>query len=140
VNEPAPSAAAQLTVRHRPLGLSLLALVAAFLGVVLIVWAGVWFGVAADSEHGLIVRAARLVALALTAVGALEFVLAYGLWAVRRWAWSFGVGLLAGAIGLTLLSGGHGNATLHLLSLVAEIGALWYLLSPGAREAFRTTA
>jgi uncharacterized membrane protein HdeD (DUF308 family) len=107
------------------------------MGVVLLLWADVWFGVARDSDHDFIVRAARLIALALGAVAILELVLAYGVWALRSWAWPFGVGLLVVSIGLTLLSEGHGYPGAHLLSLVVEIGALWYLLSPGARRALQ---
>lgn len=142
MNEPATPASASThpALRRRPAGVTLVALGAAFLALALLFGAGVWFGVTQDSGRNLIVRAGRLIALAMAVVAVLELVLAYGLWALRRWAWPFGVILLAVSIGLTILGGGRGDPNIHLVSLVVEIGSLWYLLGQRAREAFRADA
>jgi hypothetical protein len=125
------------TQRHRPLGLSILTMGAALIAVVLLLWAGVWLGVAHESSSSLLARNARLIALFLVIAGALQLALAYGLWALRPWAWSFGTGLLVVSIALTLLGGGRGRPGAEIASLVLQIGALWYLLSGKVREALR---
>jgi uncharacterized membrane protein (DUF2068 family) len=134
---PSAPPATPATQRHRPLGLSILTVGATLIAVVLLLWAGVWLGIAHESSLSLLARNARLVALFLVIAGALQLVLAYGLWALRPWAWPFGIGLLVVSIALTLLGGGRGRPGAEIASLVLQIAALWYLLSAKVREALR---
>jgi hypothetical protein len=129
--------AAKPQLIHRPMGLSVLAVLAAVVGGVLLMWAGVWFGVAHVASASTVAAGARFIGAVLVVVAALELVLAHGIWTLRAWAWPLGVGLMLAAIALTLLSAGRGAPGAHTLSLILEIVALWYLLSPRAREALR---
>ena len=60
------------------------------------------------------------------------------------WAAAFYGALTAGAtitaLVLTLLSAGRGSYGAHALSLLLEIGTVWYLLSPRVQAAFRRVA
>jgi hypothetical protein len=120
----------------RPLGLSILALAAAAMGVALLLWAGAWFG-ASDIAPGTgLAAAARVIGAGLVIAAGFELVLAYGTWAVRPWAWPLGVTVGIASIGLTLLSAGRASSRAHLLTLTVEVGMLWYLLSPRVHEMF----
>jgi len=130
------TAAAAGKTHSRPLGLSVLAVGTVVIAVILFLWAGVWLTIAHEaSGASLLARNARLIALFLVLIASLQLVLAYGLWALRSWAWPFGIGLLVVAIALTLLGGGRGRPGAEILSLGVEIAALWYLLSAGVRRA-----
>jgi hypothetical protein len=134
VSQPATSATQSA---RRPFGLSILTVGAVAIAVVLLLWAGVWLGIAHESSPSLLARNARLIALFLIVAGGLQLMLAYGLWALRPWAWPFVTGLLVVSIALTLLGGGRGHPGAEIASLALQIGALWYLLSAKVREALR---
>jgi hypothetical protein len=122
----------------RPIGLTILAIGAVVIAAILLMWAGIWLAVAREaSGTSLLARNARFVAGLLVLIGALQLVLAYGLLALRSWAWPFGIGLLIVAIALTLLAGGRGRAGAEILSVGLEIAALWYLLSARVRKVLR---
>lgn len=117
------------------MGLSALAVAVAAIAVLSLLWAGVWLGVAHEVSASLLVRHARLIALVLVVVAVLQLVLAFGLWALRSWAWPAGIGLLVVSIMLTLLGKNRGGSGAELASLGLEVVALWYLLSPRVRVA-----
>ena len=122
---------------ERSTRLSIPILAAAAIGVAMLNWAVAWL-VARDIAPGSPLAAlASVVGVALVAVAALEVVFAYGAWELRSWAWPLGVGLAIAALVLTELSAGRGSEGAHMLSLLVEIGTLWYLLSPGVHDAFR---
>ena len=122
---------------ERSTRLSIPVLAAAAIGVAMLNWAVAWF-VARDIAPGSPLAAlASVVGVALVAVAALEVVFAYGAWELRSWAWPLGVALAIAALVLTELSAGRGSEGAHMLSLLVEIGTLWYLLSPGVHDAFR---
>jgi hypothetical protein len=124
----------------RPLGLSILALAAAAIGVAQLLWAGAWFG-ASDIAPGTgLAAAARVIGAGLVIAAGLELVLSYGLWTVRSWAWPLGVGLGIASIALALLGAGRASSSAHLLTLTFEVGVLWYLLSPRVHELFERPA
>ena len=79
-------------MQQRPVGITMLAIAAAVLGVLAILAAGAWW----NASEGLawlprIHGGERLIALVLLAVGLAELVFAYGAWTLRPWAWTFGV-------------------------------------------------
>jgi hypothetical protein len=120
----------------RPLGLSILALAAAAVGVSLVLWAGAWLG-ASDIVPGTRLAAvARIVGGGLVVAAGFELVFAYGAWTLRSWAWPLGVTLGIVSLVLTLLSAGRASSSAHLLTLVVEVGMLWYLLSPRVHDLF----
>lgn len=126
----------------RPLGVTILAILAAIggvfgaLGGIGIVFLG---GVAATVTGGLgaIVAILGLVLLALSVV---ELVLAYGFWMLRQWAWKLGFILEAAAVLLGIvqvLAGGSSISSLLVTVVVAGI-ILYYLNTPDVRKAFAT--
>ena len=124
----------------RPLGLSVLALAAAAIGIAQLLWAGAWFG-ASDIAPGTgLATAARVIGAGLVIAAGLELVLAYGIWTVRPWAWRLGVGAGIVSIALALLSAGRASSSAHLLTLTFEAGVLWYVLSPRVHGRFERPA
>jgi hypothetical protein len=118
----------------RPLSLSILALAAAAIGVSLVLWAGAWLG-ASDIAPGTgLAAVAHLVGGGLVVAAGFELVFAYGAWTVRSWAWPLGVTLGIVSLVLTLLSAGRLSSSAHLLTLIFEVGMLWYLLSSRVHE------
>ena len=124
----------------RPGVLRLLPFGSAAIGVAAVVEAGTWFG-AGDIEAGSgLAAVASIIGVALLIVAALEPILVYGLWKLHGWAWPLGLALTATALALTLLTAGRGSSTAHTMSLLVEIGTLWYLLSTPVQEALRGDA
>jgi hypothetical protein len=122
---------------ERSVGLSLLALAAAAIAVSMLNWAAAWFGASDIAPGSPLAALASVVGAALVTVAVLEVVFAYGTRELRSWAWPLGVALAVAALALTELSAGRGPEGAHMLSLLVEIGTLWYLLSPGVHDAFR---
>lgn len=120
----------------RPLGLSILALAAAAVGVSLVLWAGAWFGASDIAPGTRLAAVARIVGGGLVVAAGFELVFAYGAWTLRSWAWPLGVTLGIVSLVLTLLSAGRASSSAHLLTLVVEVGMLWYLLSPRVHDLF----
>jgi hypothetical protein len=120
----------------RSVGLSLLVLAAAAIGVAMLNWAAAWFGASDIVPGSPLAAVASVVGVALVTVAALEVVFVYGAWELRTWAWPLGVALAIAALVLTEMSAGRGSGGVHMLSLLLEIGTLWYLLSPGVHDAF----
>jgi Predicted membrane protein (DUF2127) len=120
----------------RPLSLSILALASAAIGVSLVLWAGAWLG-ASDIAPGTgLAAVARIVGGGLVLAAGLEFVFACGAWTLRSWAWPLGVTLGIVSLVLTVLSAGRASSSAHLLTLILEVGTLWYLLSPRVHDLF----
>jgi len=124
-------------IAGRSIGLSVLPIAFGVIGVASILWAAAWFG-ATDIAPGTgLALMARIIGLTLVAVAILQVVIAYGVWELRAWAWPLGIGLTVAALVLTFLSAGRGTERAQTLSLLLEIGTLWYLLSPRVQEALR---
>jgi hypothetical protein len=120
----------------RPFGLSALAMLAFATAIVLLAWARAWIG-APDIVPGTrLASLANVVAVALLVVAGFEIVLAFGVWTMRRWAWRLGVAVGSAAVVLTLLGAGRGTQGEHLLTLILEVVALWYLLTPEVHDLF----
>ena len=114
----------------------LLALAAAAIGVSLVLWTGAWLG-ASDIAPGTgLAAVARIVSGGLVVAAGSELAFAYGAWTLRSWAWPLGVTLGIVALALTLLSAGRASSSAHLLTLILEVGTLWYLLSPRVHDLF----
>jgi hypothetical protein len=125
-------------MQSRPFGLSLIAVLAGILGAVALVAALAWWGSAEYISflprlHSL----HRFIALVLAAVAALEFVLAWGLWTLRPWAWALGVILEIAAIVAAVGQLGHGFPGIHVVSVALAAVALWYLFRPEVRLALK---
>jgi hypothetical protein len=124
-------------MQARPVGVAVLAIAAAVLGVLALLGAGAWW----NASEGLawlprIHGGERLIALVLLAVGLSELVFAYGAWTLRPWAWTFGVALEVIVIVLAVLQLGRLEFIRHIVTIVIAGVALWYLATPRARTAF----
>jgi hypothetical protein len=125
---------------RRPVGISMLAVAAVAIGVAALLEAGAWLG-APDIDAGTLLAAvAGIIGLVLVIAAIVEFIFAYGVWELRAWATRLGAGATIAALLLTLLSAGRSSSGVHTLSLLLEIGTVWYLLSPRVQEAFRSHA
>jgi hypothetical protein len=121
----------------RPIGLSMLSAAAAAIGVAALVEVGTWLAAPDIGSGSPMAVVSSIIALVLVNVAILEFIFAYGVWGFRKWATRLGAGATIAAIGLTLLSAGQGSYAAHAMSLLLEIGTVWYLLSPRVQAAFR---
>lgn len=124
---------------ERPLGVTLLALLAAVAGIVGLCGALLVFGVS---------LAGGLVAFPIAAVGGaigialaippiLELIFAYGAWALRPWAWwlgifATGISILGSILAIFTGVGVGATITHGILPLVILV----YLLFPDVRRAF----
>lgn len=127
-------------VARRPVGISMLAMAAGGIGVAAMLEAGAWFGAPDIVSGSLLAAVASVIGLLLVIVALLEFIFAYGVWGLRAWATHLGAVATITALVLTLLSAGRGSYGAHTLSLLLEIGTVWYLLSPRVQAVFRSHA
>ncbi len=124
-------------MQQRPVGIAVLAIAAAVLGVLALLGAGAWW----NASEGLlwlprIHGGERLIALILLAVGLSELVFAYGAWELRLWAWTLGVILEVIVLVLAVLQLGRLELVRHIVTIVIAGVALWYLTTPRVRAAF----
>jgi len=123
-------------MQARPFWISLLAMAAAVIGALALIGAVGWL--AASDTLVLLPRlhgAERFVAVVMLAIGVLEVALAWGLWRLRAWAWTLGVGLEVAAILLAVLQLGRGVPGSHVATIVLATIVLWYLSRPHVRSA-----
>lgn len=133
----------------RPAGITLLAVAFILLGLLSLFWSLLVFGVgAAASITGAIVGAENMTAFGganawqgvIGVVGAVvDFIVAFGLLGLRRWAWllaliAVGLNVVLGVMGL--FSGGFWAFCCGILGLVVPGAILYYLLRPDVRRAF----
>jgi hypothetical protein len=122
---------------QRPVGVAVLAVIAAVLGVLALLAAGAWWNASEGFAwlpriHG----GERLIALVLLAVGLLELVFAYGAWTLRPWAWMLGVVLEVIVLVLAVLQLGRLEVARHSITIVLAGVTLWDLATPRVRAAF----
>jgi hypothetical protein len=121
---------------QRPTGVTVLAVVAAIGGVLLI------FSGLALLGLGAIFAAfgggfAFLLGLISLALGIAELAMAYGFWMVRPWAWTWGVALQAISVVFSLLELLLGGDLSNLVfSLIVAGVILYYLNMPDIRKVF----
>lgn len=79
-----------------------------------------------------------VLALLTLAFGILYMVLAYGLWTLKPWAWTLGVGLSAASIVLAILNVTQGiqYPVGAVISVAISAAVIYYLMTPGPRRAF----
>lgn len=133
----------------RPTGITVLAAAFILLGLLSLFWSLLVFGVgAAVSVTGAIVGAENMTTFGganawLGIVGVagavVDFIVAFGLLRLRRWAWllallGVGVNVVLGVLGL--FSGGFWAFCCGILGLVIPGAILYYLLRPDVRSAF----
>lgn len=136
---PASSYSSAPAAGARPLGVTVIAILAAISGVfgimagLTLLVGGTAIGMAAGSAAlgGL----ASLIGAITLIMAILMIVFAWGAWGLQPWAWTLGIVLQAIAIVLglyNLLSGGTGS----IISIVLAAAITWYLFQPDVRRAF----
>ena len=125
--------------RSRPTGITILAVVAVIGGILSILvgqdLTGIGTASAGDTGLG---GLASITGFLLLINGVLFFVLAYGLWGLRPWAWMLGVGLMVAGFVLNILQYLIDNDLLVSMLVTALIPAaiLYYLFRPHVKAAF----
>jgi hypothetical protein len=130
-----------LAPRTRPIGITILAVVA-LLGGLLNILVGTDLlglsGATTASDRG---DLAVPVGILMLLSAALFLVDAYGLWALKAWGWTLAVVLMVLAFLLNLLQYLNDNTLLvpMLVSAVIPAAILWYLFQPNVKAAFDRT-
>ena len=120
---------------HRPLGVTILVILATFRGVV-----GLWASIAVVGVlNSLRTGDFAILDLSWLAIAVVFLVFAYGAWNLKTWAWALGVGLTAGSILLEafgMLTEGQPLVG-TLVSMMISAVILLLLFQPNVKEAFR---
>jgi hypothetical protein len=110
-------------------------------GGILSFFAGWWLmlGGALESVAGIQAGMPNVILGSLTfAVGLTSFLVAYGFWRVKAWAW--GAAFVVVGVGVALELGGVAFADANILTIVASLAfaaiTTWYLLKPATKELF----
>lgn len=134
---------------RRPTGVTLLGIVFIILGLLSLFWSLLVFGFgAATGVVGTLfgddvmatVGGAQTINGVIGVIGAIiDLVVAYGLLALKRWAWvlalvGVGVSVVSGVLGL--FSGGFVAVCCGVIGLIIPAAILYYLLQPEVRQAF----
>ena len=135
--------------KQRPAGITILATLFIILGLLSLFWGMLVFGVgAATGLTGAIFGAENMRSFGSTnfwggivsvAGGVLDLIVAFGLMALKKWAWALAligvaVNVITGVLGL--LNGGFFALFCGLLGLVIPGIILYYLMRPDVRAAF----
>jgi uncharacterized membrane protein HdeD (DUF308 family) len=122
----------QPSTSQRPLGITILAILAAVAGVFGLL-AG--FGMMALFGAGGLFMILGLVTLV---VSVLYLAFAYGAWTLQSWGWTLGVGLSIVSIVITLLqlTQGMTNIVSAIISIAISGAILYYLYQPAVKGAF----
>ena len=131
-----------MVTRQRPFGVTILAALETLLGILFLL--GVLALVVARFRLSDVIPQVRLfpvrfsvVMILLFMLGAIDFVLAYGLWNGSSWAWK--ISLIFAVVGIALfifsifLRPGIGEIT----SLIINVLALYYLMHPRVQAYYR---
>jgi len=122
---------------QRPTGVTILAVVAAIGGVLLVLGglAGLGFGALFAVYGGGLAFIFGLLALAL---GIAELAMAYGFWTMKAWAWTWGIAVQGISVLLSLvdLVLGYGSIGNVILQIVVAGIIIYYLNQPEIRKLF----
>jgi hypothetical protein len=136
-------------MKERPVGISIIAVAYILLAIFSLVWSGIVFGVGGlTSLFGGLFGAESVAAWGASSgwagfvgifAAAVQFVIAFGLLAMKRWAWflaliGVAITVIQGIIGV--FSGGPFAFMCGILGLLIPIGILVYLLLSSTRQAF----
>lgn len=130
---PTPAAA-------RPMGLTVLAVLAAIGGVLSILAGIAVVGIggfaAASTGTGAYFGLGAVAGIIILALGVLNLAFAYGAWTLKPWAWPLGVGLQVVSLiwaGLAAIGGDVGG---QILGIAISAVILYYLFQPNIKALF----
>jgi hypothetical protein len=129
-----------VTMRSRPMGITVLAVLAVVTGILSLV-----SGLALLGVGGLSIKGAGAVGGNVLALGALTFALApvalglgFGFWSRKPWAWAAGLAVYSASIGISVFAVLLAGAS--LITVAVEVGiaifVIVYLLQPKVRSVF----
>jgi uncharacterized membrane protein (DUF2068 family) len=139
----------QITVRHRPIGISVMAILAFLFGLLVTLLGALFIagGAAASnslsSSFGSVIGGAlAVVGVIILLLGLLYLVFAVGAWKLKGWAWWLGVigsvlFILLGILSYSGASSTGDSPTGAIVFIVISVLIFLYLLTPGVRRAFR---
>jgi uncharacterized membrane protein (DUF2068 family) len=123
---------------QRPMGVTILAVLAA-IGGVLGIFAGMVLVGLSSAAADLALPLSGLVAvlgLATLVISVLDLVLAWGLWTLKPWAWMLGIVLEVVGIVLNILEYRSATASSTIIGIVIAGIIIYYLYQPHVRRAF----
>jgi len=133
MSAPTPTAA-------RPMGLTVLAVLAAIGGVLSIILGiglvGLGGFAAASSGTAAYFGLGAVAGLIVLALGVLNLAFAYGAWTLKPWAWLLGVGLQIASLiwaGLAAIGGDIGG---QIIGIAISAIILYYLFQPNIKSLF----
>ena len=133
----------------RPTGVTLLGIAFILLGLLSLFWSLLVFGFGAvtgvvgtlfgDGVLATVGGAQTIQGIIGIIAAVIDLVVAYGLLALKRWAWllaliGVGVNVVSGVLGL--FSGGFVAICCGVIGLIIPAGIVFYLLQPEVRQAF----
>ena len=124
---------------QRPMGVTILAVLAAIGGVFAILAGVLLLGLSSAAADLAIPGLSGLVAIfgiITVGLGVLDLVFAYGAWGLKPWAWMLGIALEAVGIVVNLLEFRSATASSTLISVVIAGAIIYYLYQPHVRRAF----
>lgn len=131
-------------MNQRPTGVTILAVLSAIGGVFSILAGVALLGlgaIAGSVGAGGLGGLAAIFGIIFLALGIAEIVLAYGMWTLKPWAWTLGIGLAVVSLALVVVQAVlNGNIvqslTGSIVSIVIWAVVLWYLWQPQVKAAF----
>ena len=150
----------QITVRHRPIGISIIAILGFLIGLLVVLFGAVFVivGIVGGSDistslqnslgttfstdaGGAVTAIFVVIGIIFGLFGLLGIGLALGLWRLKRWAWWLEIILVAiAALGsISSISAANTNGTSTsgpIVELLVAVVIFIYLLTPGVRRAF----
>jgi uncharacterized membrane protein (DUF2068 family) len=126
---------------QRPMGVTILAVLAAIGGVIDVLAGIVLLGVSTVSASFALPIAglASVLGFLLVATGILDFVFAYGAWGLKPWAWMLGIVLMVVRVVLDVLTFQSSSAVGLVEGIVISGIIIYYLYRPNVRAAFGQT-
>jgi hypothetical protein len=124
---------------QRPMGVTILAILAAIGGVFALLVGFGLFALASTFAVFGVTGLATLVALLLIATGVLDLAFAYGALTLKPWAWTLGIAAEVLSIISNLLTI-SGNASGAVIGIVIAGAIIYYLYQPHVRRAFGQNA
>jgi hypothetical protein len=125
---------------QRPMGVTILAVLAAIGGVLAIlaglVLVGLSSSVAATDMALPLSGAVAILGIVSIVVGIGDLAFAYGAWGLKPWAWMLGIVLEVVGIVVNLLEFRSATATSTIISVVIAGAIIYYLYQPHVRRAF----
>ena len=129
-----------VTMKDRPMGITVLAVLALVTGILSLVSGLALLGVGGLSMFGAGGTGGNVLALgALTfALAPISLGLGYGFWVVKPWAWAAGLALYCASLGVSIFAVLLAGAS--ILSVAVQVGVavavIVYLLQPRIRSTF----